>query len=90
MCAIAFAAFWNRENMAGMVLVLASFVVLGLGFGRMMNSPCPVSAPPPDTDAVPLPPDSPPQLDPPGAAWPDARIEAPEESPALLGGLAEP
>ncbi len=55
LCAVSFMSFWNRLNSAGIFFVLAAIAVAGLGFGHMMNSPCPLAALPPDADLNPPP-----------------------------------
>jgi hypothetical protein len=56
LCALAFVSFWEHENIAGMIFILLGVTILGLGLGQLMNSPCPVTGLPPDSDSPPPPP----------------------------------
>ncbi len=53
LCLLSFVSFWNRIQVAGISLIILAIVIAGLGFGHMMNSPCPLS----DLQNPDLPPD---------------------------------
>lgn len=91
---LAFAAFWGRANIAGMLLVLSAVCVVGLGFGHLLDSPCPVSPPQKPEVGMPLvQPEPAPPFD--VAAHTERELdrliagELPLEKPAIPGESAE-